>query len=56
MASGNQGGEETTVHIDEKIKFVKKLNDNERLNQVGLGVLGIGTAATLAATFALAQQ
>ena len=30
----------------------------ERLNvyQVGLGVLGIGTAATLAATFALAQQ
>ena len=31
-------------------------NDNERLNQVGLGVLGIGTAATLAATFALAQQ
>ena len=24
--------------------------------QVGLGVIGIGTAATLAATFALAQQ
>ena len=33
-------------------------DDNEKLIgfQVGLGVIGIGTAATLAATFALAQQ
>ena len=28
----------------------------EWIDQVGLGVIGIGTAATLAATFALAQQ
>ena len=26
------------------------------MDQVGLGVIGIGTAATLAATFALTQQ
>ena len=30
--------------------------DYDNVLQVGLGVIGIGTAATLAATFALAQQ
>ena len=30
--------------------------DDDNVLQVGLGVIGIGTAATLAATFALAQQ
>ena len=30
--------------------------DDDNVIQVGLGVIGIGTAATLAATFALAQQ
>ena len=40
--------------MDNKIILMKMIMN--WLDQVGLGVIGIGTAATLAATFALAQQ